>query len=112
MKKLLSRLVWLPLGFLFVMFLVANRQPVALSFDPISVDHPAVVTPSLPLWIWLVLTLLVGVFTGAAGMWFSGRNKRRKHRDTRRELKALKREQQAPAGPAAPAETLPTVQPL
>ncbi len=112
MKKLLSRLIWLPLGFLFVMFLVANRSPVAISLDPISVDHPAVATPALPLWIWLILSLLIGFFAGAAGMWISGREKRRKARDARRELKELKREQPAPP-PAEPSpETLPSLQAL
>lgn len=111
MKKLLSRLIWLPLGLIFVMFLVANRQPVSISFDPISIDHPAVSTPPLPLWIWLVLALLTGIFTGACGMWISGRSIRRKRRAERRELKALKREK-PPAPPAAetPPPSLPSLQ--
>lgn len=112
MKKLLSRLIWLPLGLVFVMFLVANRQPVSISFDPISVDHPAVATPPIYLWVWLVLALLTGMFLGAAGMWVSGRSMRRKRRADRRELKALKREQPAPATGAAepPPPSLPSLQ--
>jgi hypothetical protein len=110
MKKLLSRLIWLPLGFLLVMFLVANRKPVAISFDPLSVDHPAVATPALPLWIWLILALLAGFFAGAAGMWMSGRPKRRRARAERRELRALKREHAAPPEPASPPAPLQTLQ--
>ncbi|MBI1364426.1 MAG: DUF1049 domain-containing protein [Alphaproteobacteria bacterium] len=111
MKKLLSRLFWLPLGFLLVMFLVANRQPVSLSLDPISVDNPAIATPALPLWLWLAAALLIGFFAGAFGMWLSGRPRRRKARAERRELKALKREIAASPGPASrSSDTLPTLQ--
>lgn len=107
MKKLLSRLIWLPLGFLLVLFLVANRQPVPLSLDPISVDDPALATPALPLWVWLTLALLIGVFAGAAGMWVSGRGRRRKARAEHRELKALRRERED----AASAENAPGGEP-
>jgi hypothetical protein len=97
MKKLVSRLIWFPVGALIVLFFVANRQPVAVSFDPLSTDHPALATRPLFLWVWLLLALLIGVFIGAAGMWTSGRPARRRARAEHRELKALKREAPAPA---------------
>ena len=92
MKKLLARLVWFPLGFVVVVFLVANRRPVAISLDPLSVDNPAIATPPAPLWVWLSLALLAGVFAGASGMWLSGRDARAKARATQREAAALKKE--------------------
>ncbi|MGE0409431.1 MAG: lipopolysaccharide assembly protein LapA domain-containing protein [Amphiplicatus sp.] len=101
MKKVVSRLIWLPVGFVLVLFLVANRRPVSISLDPISLDHPAVATPALPLWVWLVLSLLIGFVAGAVGMWSSGREGRRKARAEHRELKTLRREQAAPPAPAA-----------
>lgn len=97
MRKLVSRLVWLPLGFVLVVFMVANRGPVAVSLDPLSPDSPALATPALPLWIWLTAALLVGVLAGAAGMWMSGRDRRAKARAEHRELKSLKRELEATA---------------
>lgn len=104
MKKLLARLIWVPLGLIVVVFLVANRTPVAVSLDPISVDDPAIATPPLPLWIWLALSLLLGVAAGSAGMWLSGRDRRIKARAEHRELKAMKREI---ANAPPPGETLP-----
>lgn len=108
MKKLLAWLVWLPLVFAVAVFLAANRQSVAVSLDPISTTDPAIATPALPLWIWLVLSLLIGFFAGAGGMWLSGRESRQKARAEHRELKLLKR-QLADAAGNKDADTLPTL---
>ncbi len=107
MKKLLAWLVWLPLVLVVAVFLTANRQPVAVSFDPISPTDPAIATLALPFWVWLALSLLIGVFAGAAGMWMSGRERRAKARAEHRELKALKAE--LAAAQARNPETLPTL---
>ncbi len=94
MKKLLSRLILLPFGLLLALFLVANRHPVELRFDPFSYENPSVASPPLPLWVWLVLTLLIGFFTGAATSWASTRHKRRQAHAEHRELKVLRRERE------------------
>lgn len=109
LKKVLGWLVWLPSGLVVVWFLVANRQPVAISFDPVSLDNPALATPALPLWVWLTLTLLVGFFLGALGMWTSSGPARRKARAESLELRSLKRA--AADRAATPAgDSLPTIE--
>ncbi len=116
MKKLLARLIWLPMGFVLVVFLVANRTPVPISLDPISTERPALATPPLPLWVWLLSALFVGFFLGAAGMWVSARDSRIAARANARELKALRAQLAAktaetPAQPeSSPAEALPTIE--
>lgn len=95
MKKVLYRLVWVPLGALLVVFFVANREPVAVSLDPLSTDSPALATPALPLWVWLVFSTLFGFALGALGMWTSARPARIKARAEHRELLALKNDQAA-----------------
>jgi hypothetical protein len=92
MKKWLYRIFWIPVFILTVLFLVANREMVAISLDPISVDNPALTTPALPLWFWLMLMLFIGVAFGAFGMWLSGAGRRQKMRLERRELKTLRKE--------------------
>jgi len=108
MKKLLRWFVFVPVGALIVLFLIANRQPVALSLDPFSTESPAVATAPVFLWVWLVLALLIGFFIGAAGMWMSGRELRIRARADRLELKALKKaaaaEQESKAAAEPPAE--------
>lgn len=101
MKKILRWLLIIPFGALIVLFLVANRALVRLSFDPFSVDNPALATPAIPLWMWLTLALLIGFFAGAAGMWFSDRELRIRAKADRLELKAMKKAAAATAHPHA-----------
>lgn len=114
MRKLLSRLFWIPVGLLLVVFLVANRQPVAVSFDPISVEHPAFATPPLPFWVWMIAALLIGFFLGAFGLWASQGDHRKLVRAERRELKTLRREaaarDQAVAADDPPAPPSPSLE--
>ncbi|WP_375204875.1 LapA family protein [Hyphococcus sp.] len=92
MKKWLFRIVWIPVLLLAVLFLVANRTLVPISLDPFRPDNPAMSTPALPLWFWLMGMLFIGVALGAAGQWLSGRETRAQARDNRRELRAVKKE--------------------
>ena len=106
MKKLVRWLVTIPAGAMLVIFLVANRTPVALSLDPLSTAAPAIATPALPLWIWLVLFLLSGVGLGAGAMWISGHELRARARADRLELRGLKKEAAETAvSPSVSAET-------
>ncbi|MEZ5915281.1 MAG: hypothetical protein R3C42_06615 [Parvularculaceae bacterium] len=91
-------------------FLIANREPVALSLDPFSVENPAIATPPIFLWVWLMLALLIGVGVGAAGMWMSGRELRIRAKADRLELKALKKSGAAKAA-AQPVDSTPAIDP-
>lgn len=108
MKKWLFRIVWIPILAGAVLFLVANRTLVPISLDPFRPENPALSTPALPLWFWLMGMLFLGLALGVAGSWLSGREARAQARDNRRELRAAKKELAAlsartaqPAGDAA-----------
>jgi hypothetical protein len=90
MKKFAGWLVYLLIGLPFVVFLVANRAPVAISLDPFNADDPGIATPPLPLWFWLATALLIGFALGVIGMWLSGRPNRLKAKANMRELKSLR----------------------
>ncbi len=92
MKKWLSRIIWIPVFVVAVLFLVANRQMVALSLDPFSAATPALTTPAFPLWLWLMAMLFIGLGAGALGLWLSGRPARSRARTAHRELKRLRAE--------------------
>lgn len=92
MSKWLFRIIWIPILIVAVLFLVANRTLVPISLDPFRPDNPALSTPALPLWFWLMGMLFLGVALGAAGQWLSGRETRAQARDNRRELRAAKKE--------------------
>ncbi len=91
MKKWLSRLLWIPVLVFAVLFLVANRQPVAISLDPFNASAPSVTTFPLPLWGWLVAMLFLGFAIGAVALWISAGPKRARARAAHREVKALRR---------------------
>jgi uncharacterized integral membrane protein len=69
MRRLLRWLLLVPIAILLVLFSVANRAPVTLSFDPFSREAPALAV-SLPLFVMLMVVLALGVLIGgtAAGI--------------------------------------------
>lgn len=109
MKKLLSRLIWVPVGLALVFFLLANRRLVAVSLDPFNVENPTLATPALPFWVWLMTMLLIGFFLGSATMWMSEGGKRRQMRAQRRELQDIKKEQSRAEAAAATGDNLPVL---
>lgn len=112
MRKFLTYAVFVVLGLALIVFLVANRQPVRISLDPISVDDPSIATGPMPLWAALVFTLLIGFGLGAFGMWLSEGGLRRKARERKREIKRLEHELSLAAGAPPERKTrLPAVRP-
>ena len=98
-----------------VLFLIANRQPVAISLDPFSASEPAITTMALPLWLWLMVILMIGFSLGSFGMWASGRERRTKARADKKLVKDLKKEVAAlqarlPKEDPADLEPLPALQ--
>ena len=71
MRKFFTALVVIPLGLLFIIFAVANRHFVTVSFDPFNSVDPAVAV-SLPLFVVIVGSALVGLIVG----YFLGRRER------------------------------------
>ncbi len=92
MRKLLSTALLGLLGLALVVFFVANRQPVVISFDPISTDSPALFVGPMPMFVLPAITLFVGFFLGLFAMWMSDGSLRQKARERKREIKRLKTE--------------------
>ena len=90
--KILARLIWVPLVVVFCVFLIANRQSVAISLDPFSTENPALQTFAFPLWVWLIMFLMAGFGLGVFGAWVSGRTQRLQAHADRKALQALKKE--------------------
>jgi uncharacterized integral membrane protein len=76
MRALLKALVLVPLALALVLFCVANRKPVTLSFDPVSRDIPAIAY-DLPLFALVLTALFCGILIGGFATWLSqGRNRK------------------------------------
>ena len=96
MRKFLNAVVLIPLGVIFVVFAVANRHIVTVSFDPFNSNDPALGI-SLPLFAVIIIVAILGVVAGGAATWFGQRRWRRAARqheadasDTRAQLADLR----------------------
>jgi uncharacterized integral membrane protein len=76
MRKFFTTLIVVPLGLLFVVFAVANRHFVTVSFDPFNSTDPAV-SVSLPLFVLIILVAILGVLAGGSATWVGQRGWRR-----------------------------------
>src|SRR2546421_7063645 len=63
MRKFFKALVLIPLGLLFVVFAVANRHLVTVSFDPFNSTDPSLAI-TLPLFVVLIVVAIAGVVAG------------------------------------------------
>jgi len=76
MRKFFTALVLIPLGLIFVVFAVANRHPVTVSFDPFNSADPSVGF-TLPLFVVIIAVAIAGVLAGGSATWFRQRRWRR-----------------------------------
>ena len=115
LRTLLTVVVLVPLGFLILLFAVANRQWISVSLDPFSAQEPALAV-SLPVFFVVLLAVMAGVMIGGTATWLSQAKWRRA---ARRHQAALRRAlgETAPSkprteresGPATPRSTALTV---
>jgi len=96
-RKFISGLILVPFGIMFVVFAVANRQTVVISFDPFDQTQPMLAV-GLPLFALILFLVVGGVILGGVAAWV-GQGKwrwRARHfeaevRTLRGELDALRR---------------------
>jgi uncharacterized integral membrane protein len=69
MRKFFTALVLIPLGLIFIVFAVANRHLVTVSFDPFNSGDPSV-SVTLPLFVVIILAAIAGVAAGGTATWF------------------------------------------
>jgi uncharacterized integral membrane protein len=90
MRKFLNAVMLLPLGVIFVVFAVANRHEVTVSFDPFNSNDPALGF-TLPLFVVIIAVAILGVVAGGSATWLGQRRWRRaarQHDADARELRA------------------------
>ncbi len=90
MKTLLKALVLVPIAILAIAFAVANRQVVAISFDPFTSGDP-VFALAAPLFLLVFLLLASGVVIGGVASWLG----QGRHRASARRATAEAREARA-----------------
>jgi uncharacterized integral membrane protein len=93
-RKIATWIILVPLAALIIVFAVANRQAVTLSFDPFSSANPAYAA-TLPLFAIIFAVLILGVIIGGIAAWTGQRKWRRVARRLDGEMRALHEEMDA-----------------
>ena len=88
-KFLVTWLIVIPLALIFVVFAVANRHFVTVSFDPFNSTDPAV-SLSLPLFVLIIVVAVLGVIAGGCATWFSQRRWRRAARQHEADARTIR----------------------
>ncbi|NPU11827.1 DUF1049 domain-containing protein [Bradyrhizobium sp. 83002] len=89
MRKFLTVVIVLPLLVLFVVFAVANRHFVTVSFDPFNATDPALAA-SVPLFALILAVAILGVIAGGCATWIGQRRWRRAARRHQAEADAAR----------------------
>jgi uncharacterized integral membrane protein len=89
MRKFFTGLVLIPLGLILVVFAVANRHWVTVSFDPFNSANPSVGV-TLPLFVVIIVVAIVGVVAGGSATWFRQRQWRRAARQHESDARAVR----------------------
>jgi uncharacterized integral membrane protein len=89
MRKFLTTLIVVPLALIFIVFAVANRHFVTVSFDPFNSTNPSV-SVSLPLFVLIILIAILGVVAGGSATWLGQRRWRRAARRHEAEARAAR----------------------
>lgn len=102
LRKIVNALVILPLAIVFVVFAVANRHLVTVSFDPFNSSDPGLGV-SLPLFVVIIAAAIFGVIAGGVATWFgqhrwrkAARQNEAEARQARAQLADLRAQAQVP----------------
>jgi uncharacterized integral membrane protein len=91
MRKFFTALIVIPLGLLFIVFAVANRHLVTVSFDPFNSRAPSI-GATMPLFVVIIVVAILGVVAGGAATWFRQRHWRRAARQHEADAKQARTE--------------------
>ena len=106
-RKIVSALIVIPLAVVIIVFAVANRQSVTVSFDPFaSIDHAAL-SIDAPLYAVAIVAAMLGVVAGAFATWLSQGRHRRASRRSRLEADKWRNQAEALKAAQPPRPALP-----
>lgn len=91
LRKALVAIILIPIVLLLVMFAVANRQVVTLSFDPFDAANPAYAV-AVPLFVLIFILVVLGVLLGGMAAWLRQGRWRRAARRLDGQLRRLNAE--------------------
>src|SRR5271156_615329 len=73
MRKIFTALIVVPLGLILIVFAVANRHFVTVSFDPFNATDPSLAV-SIPLFALIIAVAIIGAVAGGGAPWLGQRD--------------------------------------
>jgi Protein of unknown function (DUF1049). len=105
-KRIVSLVVFVPLGIVLVVLAVANRQPVTLALNPFRPED-SVLSVTAPFFLFLFLAVLLGLLIGWCVTWVGQGKHRRQARVEAREAVKWQNEHKTVVSGAATPSRLP-----
>jgi uncharacterized integral membrane protein len=68
MRKFIAAVILIPLALVIMVFAVANREMIAISFDPFDSAQPAY-SLKMPLFVLIFVLVGIGVLVGGIAAW-------------------------------------------
>jgi len=102
MRKFLTFVVLIPLAVVIVMFAVANRGIITVSFDPFDPAQPAMAL-KLPMFVLVFVLVGLGVLAGGIAAWLRQHRWRVRARRAEAEARELRARLDAEGGRRPPA---------
>ena len=106
MRKFFALAVLVPLAILIILFAVANREIITVSFDPFDSVNPALAF-KVPLFLLIFALVAVGVVVGGIAAWL----KQHKWRTRARRAEAEARDLRARLAADEPGRNVPALRP-
>jgi uncharacterized integral membrane protein len=107
LKRIVNWIVGLPIAIAAVVFAVANRQWITVSFDPFNRDAPFA-SIDMPLWVMFFCGIFVGLLAGWIGAWIAQGKWRKAAKDARLDLVRAQNEHERLKREAQSREIVPT----
>ena len=89
MRKFVAFAILIPLAVIIVMFAVANREIIAVSFDPFDTAQPAFAL-KMPLFMLIFALVALGVVVGGIAAWLRQHKWRMRARRAEAEARELR----------------------
>jgi len=102
MRKFIAAVILVPLTLVIVAFAVANRETIAISFDPFDSAQPAYAL-KMPLFVLIFVLVGIGVLVGGIAAWLKQHKWRVRARRAEAEARDLRTRIDAPQRHNGPA---------
>ncbi len=91
LRKIITALILVPIALAIIMFAVANRQIITVTFDPFDSTNPAFAL-TMPLFMLVFVLVGLGVLIGGAAAWLRQHKWRTRARRAEAEARQLRDE--------------------